>query len=202
MSILAARQTKYPYLTGSAQAGRVQAGTPAQPYALLDGSVQFEWELQIGAVAASGYQDFSGTYPGEEFTFGGNPWVTLLNWNSDIQSSARVALLILEVYLAWGPGVVSPTTLDASSFRARLSGFDSALSTNDDDDRFEVTTVISAGSLKAAKLAPKSATETLILNGETGGSDRSKLALQVRNTGGSAFTGGNVRVIVLAREIG
>lgn len=202
MKLHSARRVQYPYLTSTTQAGRDQDGTPAKPYALMDTSIQFEWEVAIPAVAGNTNADFSGTYPGEEFTFSATPWLNLLNWNSDIASSARVGLLILEAYLAWGPGIVSPTTLDAASLRARISGFDSAWSQNDDDDRFEVTTVISAGAIGAAKFTPKSASETLILNGETGSTDRSKLALQVRNTSGSAFTGGNLRIIVLAREIG
>ena len=202
MKIKTARNVRYPYQSDGVIVGLSQTGTPAKPQVWLDGTLQFQWEIQVPVTAAGVTSNFAAAYPSEEFDFGGKHWVRLLWWDTGLDATyPRQALLLVDAWLSWGNSVVSPLTLDAAQLTARLSPFANDLASNDDDDRFEAVTVVSAGGLGAARFTPKSTTQTAILNGETGSFDRNKLALQIENTGGSAFVAGPIKLTVLAREI-
>ncbi len=180
----------------------VGAGLPNQPYAWTDANVLFKWRVLLPATPAGQLTDFSGDYPDQEFTFSGDPWVELLRWEGALTHPTSItALMIVDAWLVWGGQIVTTTTLDAAGLQARISLFESGLSANNNDDMLEtVPTVVSAGSTGGIKFTPANDVG-MILNGQTGASNRRVIGLQVENTGGSAFTPGALGVIVRAVEI-
>lgn len=156
----------------------------------------------LPATAASQLTDFSGDYPDQEFTFSGDPWVELLRWEGGLTHPTSIAaLMIVEAWLVWGGQILTTTTLDAAGLQARISLFESGLSTNNNDDMLETSpTVVSAGSTGGIKFTPAN-DAAMILNGQTGASNRRVIGLQVENTGGSAFTPGPLGVVIRAVEI-
>lgn len=168
-------------------------GNPKRPHAWTGNHGVFQWRISIPALNAAEVADFSSLYPDAEFTYGGEPWLHLVTWDS-----YPLNILSATVMSAPNLGLGTPGTFASLGITLHAFANSYASKSNQRMERGDCALDPSSGSMTTACSLDHNLAGALTLESF----NRPILGMRAVNTDGSPSVAGEILLVVSGIEYG